>query len=494
MMEYIVEHAASSETGATAINLIIVFILVLANSFFVASEFALVSVRKTRIDQLAAEGNSAAAVVQRAVRDLDRYIAATQVGITIASLLLGGFGERALEPLLTPLFSWMPDEWLGITRAGLAAGFAYFIMTALHVIIGELMPKSIALQKPDITALWIGRPMLFFAIIFSPLTWLLNGIGNFLLRLIGFHPAEGHSQVHSPEELDMLFTESHEGGEINRTEFEILHRVVRFSDTTARAVMVPRLEMQALPVGITRSALTDFLQGRPHTRIPVYQDSLDEIIGIVNSKDLEHLINRELSQELEQLKTVFSDQNGGQHALDGMDGADGSQPADEKTLDLRPLVFEAAFVPETLRVDRLLTDFKKRRQQIAIVVDEYGGTAGLITLADLLEQVFGDMPDEADETEPDILKRPDGRIQLAGRVTIDEVNELFGFGFRSDEAETMAGLVLNALGRIASVGDEVEINGFHMRVEKVDRLRIATLSLSLPGGKTAETLPSSQAD
>ena len=478
------EHAASSETGVTAINLAIVFILVLANSFFVASEFALVSVRKTRIDQLAAEGNSAAAVVQRAVRDLDRYIAATQVGITIASLLLGGFGERALEPLLTPLFSWMPDEWLGITRAGLAAGFAYFIMTALHVIIGELMPKSIALQKPDITALWIGRPMLFFAIIFSPLTWLLNGIGNFLLRLIGFHPAEGHSQVHSPEELDMLFTESHEGGEINRTEFEILHRVVRFSDTTARAVMVPRLEMQALPVAITRSALTDFLQGRPHTRIPIYQDSLDDVIGIVNTKDLEHLNYRELSQELEQWKTAISDKNGGQNAL-----VDGSQPTDEKILDLTPLVFEAAFVPETLRVDKLLTEFKKRRQQIAIVVDEYGGTAGLVALADLLEQVFGDMPDEADETEPEILKRPDGRIQLAGRLTIDDVNELFGFGFRSDEADTMAGLVLNALGRTASVGDEVAINSLHIRVEKVDRFRIATLSLSLPEGKTAETLP-----
>jgi CBS domain containing-hemolysin-like protein len=456
-------------------DIAIVFILVLANSFFVASEFALVSVRKTRIDQLAAEGNSAATVVQRAVRDLDRYIAATQVGITIASLLLGGFGERALEPLLTPFFIWMPDEWRGITRTGLAAGFAYFIMTALHVIIGELMPKSIALQKPDITALWIGRPMLFFAIIFSPLTWLLNGIGNFLLRLIGFRPAEGHSQVHSPEELDMLFTESHKGGEINQTEFEILHRVVRFSDTTARAVMVPRLEMQTLPVRITRSELTDFLQARPHTRIPVYQESVDNIVGIVNSKDLEHVNNRELSQELDRLKAAVYDRSNGQRTLEGY------EHTDEKTLDLTSLAMEAAFVPETIRIDHLLAEFKKRRQQIAIVIDEYGGTAGLITLADLLEEVFGDLPDEAsEEEEPEILTLPDGRIQLSGRVTIDEVNERFGFGFRSDEAETMAGLVVNALGRIASVGDEVEINGLRIRVEKVDRLRIATLSLSQP--------------
>ena len=469
------EHAVSTLTGSIAMDIAIVFILVLANSFFVASEFALVSVRKTRIDQLAAEGNSAATVVQRAVRDLDRYIAATQVGITIASLLLGGFGEKALEPLLTPFFTWMPDEWRGITRTGLAAGFAYFIMTALHVIIGELMPKSIALQKPDITALWIGRPMLFFAVIFTPLTWLLNGIGNFLLRIIGFRPAEGHSQVHSPEELDMLFTESHKGGEINQTEFEILHRVVRFSDTTARAVMVPRLEMQTLPVTITRSELTDFLQDRPHTRIPIFQESVDNIVGIVNSKDLEHLNNRELSQELERLKAAIYGRNNGQHTLEG------NQPTDEKTLDLTSLAMEAAFVPETIRIDHLLTEFKKRRQQIAIVIDEYGGTAGLITLADLLEEVFGDLPDEAsEEEEPEILKLPDGRIQLSGRVTIDEVNELFGFGFRSNEAETMAGLVVNALGRIASVGDEVEINGIRIRVEKVDRLRIATLSLSLP--------------
>ena len=460
-------------------DIVIIFILVLANSFFVASEFALVSVRKTRIDQLAAEGNSAAVVVQGAVRDLDRYIAATQVGITIASLLLGGLGEDALEPLLHPLFTWIPEKWLGVSSAALTASFAYFIMTALHVIIGELMPKSIALQKPDTTALWIGRPMLFFAIIFSPLTWLLNGIGNFLLRLIGFHRAEGHSQVHSPEELDMLFAESHEGGEINRTEFEILHRVVRLSDTTARAIMVPRLEMQALPVAITRNALTSFLQGRPHTRIPVYQDSLDDIVGIVNSKDLEHLNYSELSQELEQLKTGVSDQ-------DAEQALDDNQSTAEKLLDLKPLVTEAAFVPETLRVDRLLTEFKKRRQQIAIVVDEYGGTAGLVALADLLEQVFGDMPDEADETEPEILQLADGRIQLAGRVTIDEVNELFGFGFRSDEAETMAGLVINILGRIASVGDEVKIHGLRIRVEKVDRFRIATLSLTFPKDKSAD--------
>jgi putative hemolysin len=483
------EHPPSSFTGSTALDLAIVFLLVLANSFFVASEFALVSVRKTRIDQLAAEGNRTAGVVQRAVRDLDRFIAATQVGITLASLLLGGIGERSLEPILSFLFRWVPEEWQGLTRGAVVAGSAYFIMTALHVIIGELMPKSIALQRAESTALWIGRPMSFFAVIFSPLIWLLNGIGNFLLRLLGFHAAEGHAQVHSPEELDMIFTESHKGGEINQTEFEILHRVVRFSDTNVRAVMVPRLEMQTLPVQITRKELADFLESRPHTRIPVYQDSLDEIVGVVNSKDLEHLYNRELAQELKQLKTSTVSKSNGKRVGDASQEAD----ADSRILDLTPLVIEAAFVPETIRIDRLLNELKKRRQQIAIIVSEYGVTSGLITVADLLEQVFGDLPDEAAETEPEIQQRPDGSIKLAGGVSIDEVNEEFGLGFPSDEAVTMAGLVINALGRTAIVGDEVEIHSMRLRVDSVDRFRISTLSLFIPQDKTSDvdkSLPS----
>jgi len=470
------EHTAST----VAVDIAIVFILVLANAFFVASEFALVSVRKTRIDQLAAEGNGTAAVVQRAVHNLDRYIAATQVGITLASLLLGGIGERTLEPILAFLFGWVPQQWWVLTRTGLVAGFAYFIMTALHVIIGELMPKSIALQRPERTALWIGRPMTFFAALFSPLIWMLNGIGNFLLRRLGFHAAEGHSQVHSPEELDMIFTESHKGGEINQTEFEILHRVVRFSDTNVRAVMIPRLEMQALPISISRQALTAFLQSRPHTRIPVYEDSLDEILGVVNSKDVEHLYNRVLSEELDKLKSAMSEGNEGPRALEGI------QATDETMLDLRPILIEATFVPETIRIDQLLNEFKKRRQQLAIIIDEYGGTSGIITLADLLEQVFGDLPDEAAESEPEILQRPDGSIQVAGGVSIDEVNELFGLGFPSEEAVTMAGLIINALGRTAAAGDEVEINGVRLRVERVTRFRISTLSLFLPADGETE--------
>jgi CBS domain containing-hemolysin-like protein len=369
---------------------------------------------------------------------------------------------------------------MGITQATLVAGFAYFIMTALHVIIGELMPKSIALQRTEKTALQIARPMAFFAVVFSPLIWLLNGVGNFLLRLMGFHAAEGHSQVHSPEELDLIFTESHKGGEINQTEFEILHRVVRFSDTTALAIMVPRLEMQTLPVTITRTELADFLESRPHTRIPVYRDSIDAIIGVVNSKDLEHVHGRALTRELEQWRAVQAQRGNGNSI------AEFYQSQEEQTLDLTSIMYEAVFVPETIRIDGLLGEFKKHRQQLAVVIDEYGGTVGLVTLADLLEQVFGDLPDETGEKEPEILERPDGSVQLSGGVSIDEVNELFGFGFPTDQAVTMAGLVMNNLGRIASVGDEVDIYGCRLRVEQVDRFRITSLGLFPPPDKTKE--------
>jgi CBS domain containing-hemolysin-like protein len=252
---------------------------------------------------------------------------------------------------------------------------------------------------------------------------------------------------------------------------------VRFSDTNVRAVMVPRLEIQALPVSLSRPTLAEFLERRPHTRIPVYRESLDDIIGVVNSKDLEHLYSQELSRELEQVRAVISERNNGHATLQ-------NQTNEEEMLDLTPLVIEAAFVPETIRIDKLLTEFKKRRQQIAIIIDEYGGTAGLVTLADLLEQVFGDLPDEAWEVEPEILQRPDGSVQLAGGVSIDEVNEQFGLGFPTDEAVTMAGLVINALGRTAAVGDEVEINGLRLRVESMDRLRISTLSLFFPPRET----------
>lgn len=309
------------------------------------------------------------------------------------------------------------------------------------------MPKSIALQNTEGTALIVGRPMTLLAKLFTPLIWLLNGSGSFLLRLIGIQSVEGHGQVHSPEELDMIFSQSHEGGALTTTERDLLHRVVKFSDLTAREVMVPRVEMQALPLAVSRAELIAYLHGTPHTRTPVYQGSLDEIKGVLHLKDLMR----------------FTSSN---------------QPAEIG--DLMATVREVARVPETITIDKLLREFKRRRQQMAIVIDEYGGTAGLVTMGDLLEQVFGDVHDEFDVPEPETTVRVDGRVFVQGRMLIAEVNELYGVGFNDDETDTMGGLVFHALGRPAMVGDEVTINGVNLRVEGVERLRITELSLLLP--------------
>ncbi|HEX9998320.1 MAG TPA: hemolysin family protein, partial [Abditibacterium sp.] len=327
------------DTRSTLVNLIVVALLVLANGFFVASEFALVAVRRTRIDQLAAEGSGAAVVVQKTLKDLDRYIAATQVGITVASLILGGVGERTFHHIFEPLFQALPFELPRSVSAGfLATALAYFVMTALHVIIGELMPKSIALQMPEKTSLFVGRPMTLVAKIFAPLIWMLNGTGAFLLRRLGIHAVEGHGTVHSPEELDILVAQSHQGGELNDTEAEILHRVVRFSDLTLREVMVPRVEMQALPIEMPRLALRAWVHSQPHSRVPVYHGSMDEVIGIIHLKDMVPFAAKLPPGE------------------------------DETPISMMPLVREEIRLPETSTVDKLLLEFKRRRQQMAIVI------------------------------------------------------------------------------------------------------------------------------
>ncbi len=451
-------HEPSSLQFTTVLlQLAIILALVLLNGFFVASEFALVSVRKTRIDQLAAEGSQAAKVVQRAIGDLDRYIAATQVGITIASLMLGGIGHGTLEPLFEKLFHVLnlPEKLVGITSGSVALFLAYFVMTALHVVIGELMPKSIALQKPDSTSMLIARPMIVFSKLFAPLIWILNGTGNYLLHLIGFHAADGHSQVHSPQELDLLFTQSHEGGQLSQTERELLHRVVKFSDLTAREVMVPRVEMKAIPFELPRDEFVSWLHGRPTSRTPVFRGSLDEIIGVAHLKDL----------------VAFEAQLRAKPNAE-----DGSTPE----VSLVQIARDALRVPETITIDRLLVEFQKARQQMAIVIDEYGGTAGLITMGDLFEQVVGDVHDEFDRVDPEFVERAPGEIEVAGRVLIDEINERYGVGFRADDADTIAGLVLSQLGRPAVIGDQITIHGVHLRVEALDRLRITKILLRLP--------------
>jgi putative hemolysin len=436
--------------GIDLLKLAGVVVLVLANGFFVSAEFALVSIRRTRVAELVSQGTSAASWVQKAVENPDRFIAATQLGITLASLGLGWVGEPALAHLIQPVVGLFPAAIQSGVAHSLSAALAFAVITFLHVVIGELAPKSIALQSTERVALIVARPTVWTEWIFKPAIWLLNGAGNALLRIVGVKPAAGHELVHSVDELKMLVTASAEGGVVEVDEEEMLHAVFDFSDTLVRQVMVPRTEMVAVPADATLESLKDIAIQNPYTKLPVYQDSLDHVIGVVHLKDV--------------LRAMYGKRAGAKTARD--------------------LMRETIFVPETARIGTLLKRFRARQQHLAIVLDEYGGTAGVVTLEDLLEEIVGEVSDPFD-SEPEIQAMPDGSSLIDGLTLIDEVNEHFGLHLTDPAYDTIAGFMLGKLGRMAQVGDHIEEGGASLRVEAMDGRRIARVSL-LPPKPTPE--------
>jgi CBS domain containing-hemolysin-like protein len=424
------------------VRLIAVFLLVLANGFFVAAEFALVSVRQTRIAELITQGNRTAKWVKKAIDDPDRFIAATQLGITLASLALGWIGEPALGHLLQPIINIFPVRIEEELSHSLSAGFAFAIITFLHVVVGELAPKSIALQNPERTSLFVAQPTVWTEWIFKPAIWALNGTGNYLLRVLGIQPASAHELVHSPEELKMLASASAESGIVKDTEEELIHAVFEFGDMLVRHVMVPRTEMVAIPIEATIDELIGVATQNPFTKFPVYENSLDHVVGIVHLKDLIRV-----------------------------------REQDQGNSTAKDLMRDAIFIPETAKLDDLLNRFRARKRHIAIVLDEYGGTAGIVTLEDLLEEIVGEVSDPFD-TEPEIQPLPDGSSSIDGLTLIDEVNEHFNLNLLDPYYDTIAGYILGRIGRLAQVGDVVLTDGVELRVIAMDGLRIARVSLS----------------
>jgi len=434
---------------ADLLKLLVVAVLVLANGFFVMAEFSLVSVRRTRIEELVAHGNATARVVSKAVNNPDRFIAATQLGITIASLGLGWIGEPALAHLLQPLIEGLPGTWQTTTSHSLAIGLGFVIITFLHVVVGELAPKSIALQNPERASLIVARPILWTERLFAPFIWALNGAGNALLRMLGIQPASGHQLVHSAEEIRMLVAASAQVGAIETNEHEMVEAIFDFRETVARQVMIPRTEMICLPADATLEQVSALAAETMLTKFPVYEDDLDHIIGVLHIKDL--------------VKAMHTGQN--------------------LETPVRNMVRETIFLPESIRVDDLLAKFRQRRQHIAILLDEYAGTAGLVTLEDLMEELVGDVQDVFDRPEPHIRRVSETSALVDGLVMIEEVNEAFGLNLHDLNYDTIAGYVLGRLGRIGAVGDVVEaISGgrrLRFRVEAMDGLRIALLTLDI---------------
>jgi CBS domain containing-hemolysin-like protein len=425
------------------LKLFVVMALVFANGFFVAAEFSLVTVRKTRIDQLISEGHRMARTVRRALNDPDSYIAATQLGITMASIGLGFVGEPALAGLIMPTFAFLPGNLSEVTAHGIAVAVAFAIITALHIVLGELAPKTVALANPETTALWVAKPTELFMRTFWPFIVLLNGMGRFVVTSLGFKPPSGHSMVHSEEELKMLVTASQEAGVLEEQEEQMLHRVFGFGDLTAGQVMVPRTEMVALPIDSSSAEVVERVSQVPHTHLPVYRNDLDDIAGIVQIKDL--------------FKALTT-------------------PGEAFTL--ADYVREALTVPETMAADDLLAEMRKVRTHHAIVIDEYGGTAGLVTFAGLMERIVGEVGAGSDAKFERMATLADGSCLLDGLTLVGDVNERFGLHIDERIYTTIGGYVLGRLGRRPRIGDRVEVEGVTMRVEALAGLRVARVFLS----------------
>lgn len=424
------------------LNLFIITFLLLLNGFFVAAEFALVGVRKTRIVQLSNEGNFDAKLALDAVKNIDRYIAAVQLGITISSLGIGWVGESTIARLIHPLFGFLPDSFESFTTHTVAITVAFALITVLHVVIGELMPKSIALQFPEGTTLFVAKPMYVVTRLFAPMIFLLNGLGNILLRMCRIEPASGHHLVHSTEELNMLIDASYKGGVLNEKETEMLQNVFKFSDLTAEQIMIPRPDMVCIPLDISQENLSKILIENQYTRYPVYGSDLDHIVGFLHIKDIYPII------------------------------------AEHKKIELSSILREAFFIPETMTIDNLAVEFQKRRFQMAIVVDEFGGTSGLVTLEDVLEEIFGEVQDEFDEEEKDVKQTGENVYEICGKMRTDEFNEYFNVSLDDDEdVKTIGGYFVKKLGRIAKENDEVSDEFFTYRVVKTDSARVLKLRI-----------------
>lgn len=424
------------------IKLLVVLALVITNGFFVATEFALVSVRRSRIESLVDEGVARARPVLSALHDLDGFVAATQLGITIASIGLGWVGEPAIAAVLDPaLESILPASWANASAHTISFIIAFSLITFFHVVFGELAPKSLALQYPERTAFMVAPPVRIFLTTFRPIIFTMNWVGQTFLRLIGVQPAVGHSLIYTEEELRLIVAASTESGELFETEEEIIRRAFVFHDYTADDIMVPRTELIAAPVDATLDFVTGLIREHKFGQYPVFDRDLDDILGVFYVKDL--------------IGFVLGDES------------------ERSAFNLRHVLRPALTVPESLPIDSLLDEMKLHRTHLAIAVDEYGGTAGMVTLDDIMERVVGEVPDEFDLPGADIIDEPDGSAKVNGLTHLSDIREHFGLDLEADESSTIGGFVFSALGQRPELGDHVVVGPYGIEVTALDGLRIA---------------------
>ena len=420
-------------------KLAVVLVLVLANAFFVASEFALVTVRRSRVAALVAEGNRRARTLVRVIDRLDAYISAVQLGITLASLALGWIGEQTFADMFTPVFRLLlPSAASEIAAHSVAVAVAFATITFLHIVLGELAPKTLALERAEAVALAVARPMEIFYRIFKAPIWLLNHSGSRMLRWFGFKSTAEHTAAYTEEELRQLVGLSHKSGHLIEDERQLIYNVFDFTDATVESVMVPRTEIEALDAELSPAEMLDVFEQTRYSRMPIYRDSLDNIIGIVLHKDLSRAIRR-----------------GG-------------------AVTLEEFVRAPVFIPTNVKLNDALRMLRRSSEHMALVVDEHGGVEGLVTLEDLLEEIVGDIRDEHDEAAArQIVEQPDGAYNVRGNLSIRDANKLLKLSLpESDAYHTIAGFMMARAGRLLKRGESVDYNGLKLTVQSTARNRI----------------------
>jgi len=415
----------------------IVALLVLANAFFVAAEFGLVATRRTRIEAMIRRGDAKAKRVRSVIRALDRYISGTQLGITLSSLGLGWVGEPAVARTVEGVFAALPAAAAAVLTHGLAAAVAFAIITFLHIVLGELAPRAVALLYPELTSRWVVTPLVAFTVVTNPFIWLLKTSANLALRLVGLQAPKELEHLHSAEELRMLVEQSHKAGTLDRTDARLLAGVFEFSEKNAREVMTPRTQIVALPAAATLPEAADRIAAAARSRYPVFRGSLDDIAGVVYAKDVLAALRRP------------------------------SPPA-----DIAPLMRPAHFVPGSREVEDVLADMKLLKVHMAIVLDEFGGTAGLVTMEDLLEEIVGQIEDEYDRPARRPAAAPSGATTFGGSEALGDVNQRLGLALAQDDYTTLGGYLFGSLGRLPKVGDRVAVPGGVFEITAMDGRRV----------------------
>jgi CBS domain containing-hemolysin-like protein len=427
-----------------ALDIFLTIFLLLLNGFFVAAEFAIVKVRMAQVELKVTGGSRLADIAKHIVEHLDAYLSATQLGITMTSLGLGWLGESVFSAIILNMFDFFGLQMNPETAHRVAFPAAFGLLTILHIVIGELAPKSIAIRFPLNTTLSIAAPLRIFYIVFSPLIWTLNKAANFLLRVIGIRSVGGH-EVHTEEELRLILTESQEGGAIERSEHELIQNVFEFDDRLVRQIQVPRTKISAVDIDSPNEDIIQKVISEGYSRFPVYQDNIDNIIGIIHTRDFLKLLR-----------------------LDEFPG-------------IKEIIRPAYFVPITKRISALLRDLQKQHIQMAIVTTEFGGIAGIVTMEDIIEELVGEIQDEYDEEKPIVETISENEFIINAQASISDVNDFIPIALpESSDYDTISGLMNFIFGRIPAVNEKREFGGYQFTILKrfrhsVDSVRMTVI-------------------